>query len=723
MAEALRRDVPEVESVARMNDQPEAVIQVGEQRFTDSDVYAADSAFFRVFQGFELIRGNPATALTDADAVVLTRSAAERYFGRTDVLGATMRVDSTTRRVTGVVADVPPTSHFRFDVLTTLDIPPPLQDNWLANSWYTYARLSDEHRTAAFADKLEGMAEQYVGPQAAEAFGVPANQWLSQNDWRYFPQRLTEIYLHSDLQTEMEPVGNVAYVWTFAAVALFILLLAVINFTNLVTARATERAGEVGMRKALGAQRRQLAGQFLGEAVLTTALAFGIALLLMAAALPAFNNLAGTALSVAPLFTGPAALVVLLGLVGVGLGAGSYPALVLSRFEPAAVLKGAERSRSGGPGGRLRKGLVVVQFAVSIALIAGTLVVWNQFDYIQTKRLGLDKERVVAIERVQSSMGAQQEAFKAELRKLPDVAAVGATSRLFEVQGNTFAYFPDDRPPGESVAFSSMEVDARFVEAMDIEVVTGRSFDPARPTDTSAVLINQTAARQLGWDDPVGHTLGDGPDDSSPSRVIGVVEDFHFRSLRQRIQPLVLSLNATPEQVLVRLQPGSPSASFSAVRATWNDFAPGTPMAYEFLNTRFEALHADTQRIARLFVIFAGLAIAIACFGLFGLAAYMAQRRTKEVGIRKALGATVTQVIGLLSKDFLRLVGVAFVVAAPLAYWGMQQWLQNFAYRVDLGVGLFVGAGVLALCIAFLTVSTQAWSAARTDPATALRSE
>jgi putative ABC transport system permease protein len=721
MASTLRRDVPEVEAAVRLRGQPEVSVQIGDRGFTEDRVYAADSSFFSVFSGFELLRGNPETALTNAEAVVLTQSTAERYFGQTDVMGQTIQIDGATRRVTGVIADVPPTSHFQFDLLMRLQVPPQLEATWMANSFHTYVRLREDHNRTAFAEKLQGFVETYVGPQAAEALGVPAGQWLSQNEWRYFPQRLTEIYLHSDLQDEMEAVGSIAYVWTFSAVALFILLIACINFTNLVTARATERAGEVGMRKALGAQPGQLVGQFLGEALLTTSTAFVIAIIIASAALPSFNNLAGTQLSLSTLVTGPLGLGALVGVALVSLVAGSYPAFVLSSFRPAEVLKGADRSRSSGPGRWLRQGLVVVQFTVSIALIVGTLVVWNQFDYIQTKRLGLDKEHVVAIEQSQP-LEDQQDTFKDEVRQLQGVVGVGGTDRIFDNMNNTFAFFPDDRP-GENIALGSVEVDHHFVDVMDIEVTTGRNFDPARTTDTTAALVNQAAVEALGWDDPIGHTLGVEPNDESPYRVVGVVENFHLRSLRQRIDPLVLTLSETPNQVLVRMQPGATSETLAGLEATWQTFAPGTPLSYDFLDARFDALHADTQRMARLFIIFAGLAIAIACFGLFGLATYTAQRRKKEVGIRKALGATATQIVHLLSVDFLKLVGVAFAVAAPLAYWAMQRWLQDFAYRTDIGVGLFLGAGALAFAIALLTVGTQALRAARLDPATTLRDE
>lgn len=721
MAPTLHRDVPEVEAATRFTDRSEMVVRVGDRPFVERRVFEADSAFFDVFGGFEVIRGNPETVLDASDAVVLTRSTAQRYFGDLDVVGKTVEVDATTRRVTGVVEDVPANAHFHYDLLIPIDLPPDLRGNWTSNGFSTYVRLTERHDRAAFAQKLQDFVEQYVGPQMSEGLGIPVEQWLAESRFHYRPQALLDVYLHSNLQYEIEPTGSIAYVWTFSAIALFILVIACINFVNLVTARATERAEEVGMRKALGALRGQLAGQFLGEAFLTTVSAGVVALGLASFALPTFNQMAGTDLDLVGALAGPMGAMLLGGVVLVSIGAGGYPALVLSGFSPASVLRSAGTSHTGGSGKWLRQSLVVVQFAISITLIAGTLVVWNQFEYIQTKRLGLDKEHVVAIERSQG-LDEQQEAFKREVRALPGVAGVGASNTLFDQGVNNFHFQPDDRPAGEGVTLSTFAVDHRFTDVMDIEVVKGRTFDPARSTDTSAVIINQAAARILGWDQPTEHVLHPGQDEP-PLSVIGVVEDFHFQSLRRSISPLLLEFSPSPDQVLVRIHPGDASETMTAIEDTWSQFVPGTPMSFTSLDDRFASLHADTQRTARLFVVFAVLAIAIACFGLFGLATYTAQRRTKEIGIRKALGATAGQIVRLLSRDFMTLVTVAFVVATPLAYVGMQRWLRDFAYHADVGVGVFAGAGFVAFVIAFLTVSIQAFRAAQTDPAAALRSE
>ena len=722
-APVLMRDVPGIESATRIDEVDQPTIQLGNQTFVEDRVLSADSLFFDVLSGFQLLQGTPSQALATPASAVLTESAARRYFGTTDALGQTIRVNDEQRTVTGILADPPVASHIQFDVLTTLQLSPEVETSWLANSTYTYVRLRGDARPEAFRDQVAEVSDQYVGPQAMELLGMTRQEFEEQSGITYFAQKVTQIHLHSNMQYELGPTGSIAYVWTFSAVAFLILLLACINFTNLATARATERAAEVGMRKALGAHRGQLAGQFLGEAMLTTLVAAGLAFVLVQGGLPFFNAIAETNVQLGAV-TAPSVLAVLGGIAGVGGLAGLYPALALSGFTPARVLKGTQRSTTG-KGGWLRQGLVVFQFTITIAMMAGTAIIWSQFDYIQSKRLGIETERVIAINRA-AQLGDRQETLKAELQSLPSIASVGASNALFDAGNrgvNNFNWVPNDLPSQEGTTAATISVDANVADVLGIALNEGRLFDPARATDTLAVVINETAAQMYGFDRPTENTLRTVGPQGETFDVIGVVEDFHFQSLRQPIRPVILTLDAAPRKVLVRAKPGQAEAALAGIQQTWATFAPNLPLTYGFADTQYAQLHQDTQRTGRLFLVFAGLAIAVACFGLFGLAMYTAQRRTKEIGIRKALGATTSQIILLLSNRFAQLVGVAFVLAAPIAYLGMSHWLSDFAYRVDPSAGAFLGAGVVAMVVALGTVSIHAFRAARLDPATTLRDE
>ena len=728
MSAALVLDFPAVRHATRLYAfTGNVLVRRDERRFTEDRFYYADSSFFQVFDGFSLLRGDPATALAGPDALVLTASMAEKYFGDTDAMGQTLRADDRTWRITGIVQDMPANSHLRFDALASMEgLAQSLRRSmWLSTNFMTYVKLSPSADAARFEAGLSEWVRGYAAPQMEQFFGATFEE-LEAGGGRYhfFLQPLTDIHLQSQLQYELEANSDIAYVYMFSAIAAFILLIACVNFMNLATARSADRAAEVGMRKALGAQRRQLAGQFIGEAVLTTAAAFLVALVVARASLSLFNDIAGVALDFGSLFSGS----VVLGLVGliavVGLVAGSYPALMLSAFPPVAVLRRTSTHTSGGGDASLRKGLVVLQFTITIALLAGTMVVYNQLSYIQNKNLGYDKERVVLIERG-FALGEQQPAFKEQIRRLSSVASAGASDGLFLGDVSSTTFVPEGAPMSASQSFAYTTVDHDFIETMDITVTAGRDFAPERPTDSTAVLLNRQAVELLGWTDPVGRRLRM----PFPSRedpvytVIGVVEDFHFQSLHLRIQPLVLMMERTPQYVYARLQPGTTAAGIDALRATWQAFIPEEPFEYTFLDQSFAALHKATQRTGQLFGIFTGIAVLIACLGLFGLATHAAQQRTKEIGIRKALGASTPSIVTLLSKEFLVLVIISFGVAVPVAYLAMQQWLQDFAYRVDLSAGLFVLAGGLALVIALGTVSVQAFRAALTDPAKALRSE
>jgi putative ABC transport system permease protein len=713
---------PEVKQATRLGTTESATVQVGDRTFRETQLLAADSTFFDVFGGFTLRRGDPATALTDAEAVVLTAPTAERYFGTTDVLGQTLQIGETTRRVTGVLAPVPSNSHLQFSLITAQNLPREVATQWSGNNFYTYLRLGEGASAEAFGAKMDRFVRSEVVPQIEEALGVPLSDLLGQGvTYQYDLQALTDIHLHADSNYEITPTGSIETVYVFMAVALLTLLIACVNFMNLATARATERGTEVGIRKAVGAGRSQLAGQFLGEAVLTTAAAFVLALGLASLAQPLFTQLSGVPLSAGDLLGGPMLLILGASVVVVGLVAGSYPALVLSRFEPAQVLKESPTHGTGGGNTWIRRGLVVTQFVISIALIAGTLIVREQYDYIQSKRLGFEQERVVALDRGEA-LGGRQDAFLERIRQQSGVVTASMGDRLFGFVTQT-GYTPAGSSSKEPAPMNVIDVGARFVETLDLDLVAGRTFEPGRPADSSAVLLNEAAVEALGWtpSDAVGRQLQEMR--TAARTVVGVVENFHFRSLRERIQPLVLRFDDTQDQVFVRLAPGDPQPALDGLRTAWTQVAGAGPFQYTFLDQDFARLHRSTERAGRLLTLFAGLAIVIACLGLFGLATYTVQQRTREIGIRKALGATATQIVRLLSKDFLRLVGVAFVIAAPLAYYGTRRWLQDFAYRIDLGVGWFALAGGLALVIAFLTVSTQAWRAAQTDPTQALQQE
>ena len=722
LASVVENEIPEVVAATHFRHREAVTIQRRGQAFADRSVVYADSTFFNVFGGFELLRGSPETALDGTNALVLTASTAETIFGRLDVVGETLEIDGEAWRVTGVMADVPNTSHMRFQAVGTLQVPPDFNDNWTGLITYTYVKLTEGASLPAFEQKLKASTREYIAPQIEEGLGVSFEKFLEQGSrWGFFAQPLTSIHLHSTLGEEIEANGSITTVYVFGAIGLFILLIACINFVNLVTARAAERATEVGMRKALGAARPQLLGQFFGEAILTTAAAAVLAAIIAGLVLPVFNDLAGTRFGLGA-FLEPTVLLGLLGLVAVvGLVAGSYPAVILSRFAPAEALKSGQSHTSSQQGRRLRQGLVVFQFAISIALIVGTLVAGEQFAYVQSKRLGLEKEQVVAVEEA-GALGERQASFVRRLQQAPGVVASGAGGGLFTRRVPEQGFVPDQQPDRTVQPLKELTIGVGFVETLGIDVVAGRTFESGRPSDSTAVLINETAAQTLGWDDPLGHTLAE-PGDSVSYEVIGVVGDFHFQSMRDRIRPLALFLGDTPKSVYARLAPGSTSEALSDLEGLWSQAAPQRPFQYSFLDQTYDQLHRDVQRASTLFMLFAGLAVIIACLGLFGLATYTVQRRRKEIGIRKALGATATQVVGLLSKQFLTLVGVGAGIALPLAYWAMAQWLQGFAYRTTVGVGVLTGAALLAGLIAFLAIGYHALQAARLDPATTLRDE
>ena len=725
LAPALNRALPDVEQAVRISQRwgEGILVQRGENAFYEDRFFFADSAFFDVFGGFELQRGDPTTALAEPFSVVLTEQAARKYFGDANPIGQTIQAKGYNQihdlTVTGVADNPPPTSHVQFDLLVsfgtlraTMPSPDDL-DSWRHIAHYTYARLNADAR----ARTLEQALPAFVRAQRGAS---PGPQDVTTT---YELQPITDIHLHSNYDRELSANSDIRYVYIFGTLALLILAVAVINYVNLATAQAVRRAREVGVRKTVGAQRRQLTRQFLGESALLCTAALGGALVLARLALPVFNDLTGLSLG-AEAFDAQILLAVLMGGVAVALVAGAYPAFYLSAFRPVKVITG--RVQAGPAGSRFRKGLVVVQFAVAAALIASTLLIRQQLQHMQTKRLGLNEERVVSVHTRHALFG-QYDAFKQQLLQQAGVSGVTATSvQLPTTRTLDMSLAPEgiDREAWTretDITINMLQVDEDFRSVMEIPLVAGRDLTEATRSDEHLpVLINETAARVLGWDDPVGKTFqGFRP----APRVVGVVEDFHYQTLRQRIQPLVIMENTyAPRYVMARVQPGDLTGTLDALQAQWARVSDA-PFAYTFMDRRFDQVYRAERRMANAFQVFAGLAVFIACLGLLGLAAYAAERRTKEIGIRKALGASVAHIVALLSKDVLALVALACGIAVPVAYLAMERWLEDFAYRIDVSGWMFVAASAIAVGIALLTISYQAIQAARTDPATALRTE
>ena len=727
----LRTDFPEVEHATRLWYDPygSMVVRYKDQRFPEEAVFFADSNFFDVF-ALPFVQGDPQTALREPYAIVLTASTALKYFGQDDPMGQVLTLREPSDRdlfeytVTGVMADLPEQSHMAFDFLASyVTQRQSRSQSWLGFGVYTYVKLREDADADAVEAKFPALFASYGGPQIREAFDASlADFEAAGNHYRYFLQPLTDIHLHSNLEDELKPAGDARLVYLFVAIAVFVLLLACVNFVNLATARSARRTVEVGIRKTLGAQRFQIIVQFLAESTLLSLLALILAVTIVQLSAPLLSAVTGKTLTLtaadllrfAPVLLG-------LGLFA-GLGAGAYPAFYMAAFRPLAVLKQHGLGRRAW----LRDVLVVFQFGIATALLACTAIVYTQMQYMLDKRLGFTPEQVVVIEGTEV-MGPQGEAFRQALRALPGVVRVTNAEQVpgRHLDGAFFrlAGVPDDEVIAIEYTYASYD----YVETLGLELVAGRSLSRAFATDSLAVLLNETAVQQLGLDDPLGKQLV-WPDESTYT-IVGVLKDFHITSLHRQIGAVALlgpdPRNTTRPNLLAaaRLRIDDLPQTLASVEATWNRFAPQEPFVYTFLDETFAQLYEAERRTSRLITVFAGLAILIACFGLFGLAAYMAEQRTKEIGIRKVFGATVSGIVMLLSKDFTRLVLVAIVLAAPLAYLTMQNWLDTFAYRIEISWQIFLVTGSLVLVIALATVSYQAIRAALADPVKALRYE
>jgi putative ABC transport system permease protein len=692
-------------------------VKHGDLVFNEYGVGSTDADFFKVFT-IPLTEGNPDTALQEPNTVVITKTMSHKYFKGEEALNRILNIDGEDFRVSGVMADFPKNSHFHFDMLRSLNTyKERLADtNWFNNSYQTYLLIHEGASAASLEAKFPEIVRNYA------TAGQDYDGWLSRgNYWEYYLQPLTSIHLHSDLNGEFEANGNAAYVSASFLIALFILLIASVNYMNLATARSASRAREVGIRKVVGSTRGPLLRQFLAESLAASYLALIMALALVHMLLPAFRALTMRDLSM-PYLEDPVVIPALLGLaLLLGVVSGAYPAFFLSSVQPIKVLHG--RYLSGSRNFRLRNVLVLVQFAISIFLVVGTLVVQRQTEFMRSQNLGFDKEHVVVL-KTPLPLEERSRAFKDQLLALTQISAVSGSSTT---PGRSFRNW-GCRAEGfdESITLNICMCDEGYLETMGLEMVEGRFFSREFSTDAKAMVINEAAAKLIGWDDPIGKTISFSKEDTFT--VVGVVKDYHYESLHQSVRPGALMAQPgiwgiQEDYISARIQPSDIPRTLSRIRNVWNTFMKGYPLEYTFLDSDYDALYHNEQRTGRIFSVFAALAIGIGCLGLLGLASFAAEQKTREIGIRRVLGASVPGIMMLLSRDLLRWVALANLVAWPVAYLAMKNWLQNFSYRIDISWFFFVLAGIITLFIAWFSTSFQAYKAANTDPVTALKHE
>jgi putative ABC transport system permease protein len=719
---------PEVITFTRLLQQRATYVKYEEKQFKETKLAAVDSNFLQVFN-IRLIEGDAAKCLTEPNSIVVSKDFAGRYFGNADPIGKTVQIGISTLKVTGVINKVPDNTHFHFDAFMSMSFGPNIHQTWSNIGFYTYLVLNKHADPKKLEARFPDLVAKNVVPEIARDMGVSmAEAQKSVNTFRFTLQPLTNIHLYSHTKYELDPNGDIQYVYVFGALAIFILLLACVNFTNLSTAGSAKRAREVGIRKVLGSGKKQLVIQFLAESVLLAFFSIIIAFLLAYLLMPYFDRISGKQSSFHLLLTAKYLIPILLLGLGVGMLAGLYPAFFISSFNTIATLKGSAAASTSHKS-PLRSALVVFQFSVSTGLIIATLIVYNQLHFMQDKKLGYDKEQVVFLQDTYLLGNRDvQTAFKQSLLKDSRIVNVSISSNI---PGNpdmdgTQIYAKDkiaDETHAE-IHSNIFYVDYDYIPTLGIRMAAGRNFSRDFSTDSFGVIINQAAVRDLGWGhtNPIGKSIV--RSGQQEFKVVGVTEDFHYASVKQKIAPLMLRLGGTYRSgLIIKIKTRDVYNLLADIKKQWAVFNPGAPFAYFFLDEKFASLYASEQKTGQIFTAFAVIAILIACLGLFGLATHITQQRTKEIGVRKIFGASVQNILVLVSKEFLALVALACIIAIPLAWWAMHAWLQDFAYRMPVSPWVFAIAAFSAITIALLTVSYQAIKAAIANPVKSLRTE
>ncbi|WP_185218157.1 ABC transporter permease [Sphingobacterium mizutaii] len=722
VAATMKAEIPEVEEAARLRKGGTPLFVVDNKIFNEEKLASVDASFFEIFS-LPFIKGNQVTALNFPNSAIITESMANKYFGTTDVIGKNLSIKNnpTILKIAGVIKDIPKNSHFNFDVFTSLDgIQDSKSDSWMSSEYFTYVLLRKDASREKVKKNLKLLFDKNIATQFMSGFGMSYQDYQkSGNQIGLYLQPLTDIHLHSNFINDLSSPGDLRYIYIFSVVAVFILLIATINFMNLSTASGFKRSKEVGVRKMLGADKMGIRGQFMIEGILLTFMALLLAIVLVVLAFPLFNQISGKEIEIRNLdFTKTIPLLLVFGIC-VGLISSSYPALYLSAYNPLSVLKGKINQK--GNGLNLRSGLVVFQFMTSVCLIFGTIVVMKQLNYMRNIKLGYNKENVLIIPTW--SLGNNERTFANLLSEDSRIKNVSFSSYIpAGISGNNNYFIYPKGNPNQFVKSIRYDIDEQYIPTMGMEIKEGRNFSKEFGNDSLSVIINEAAAKELGWEEGgVGKTITN--NENKSLQVVGVIKDFHFRSLHEPITPLVMVLSGQTGTLILRTQNSDTEKLLQKIKSIYQSFSSDMPFSYSFLDERYAQTYQAEEKTGKLMSIFAGLTIFVACLGLFGLAIFTANQRRKEIGIRKVVGASTAGITRMLSINFIKLVLIAFVLASPLAWLMMNNWLQNFSYRIEIQFWMVALAGSIAVVIAVLTVSTQAIRAAQTKPVDSLRDE
>jgi putative ABC transport system permease protein len=729
IANAFLEEIPEIRGGCRIAFEHDINISYEDDAYTEKKVLLADSNFFDFFS-FKLLHGDLKEALSQPNSIVLTEKSAKKLFGFPDItetppLGKIIRYGTEGRAciITGIAEDPPHNSHFQFNMILSMESwELSKKPDWTNNILLNYVKLDNRADWKQVEAKFPGMVRKYIAPIVKAYMGIEFDDFLKNGGmYEYFLEPVKRIHLFSTVDNTIEQRGSINTIYILSAIVLFILIIACINFMNLSTARFSDRAKEVGVRKSLGASRGRLILQFLNESILFTLISMLLAMLILYMVLPLFNSISGKILTIYTLLSWEYIFALIFIILLVGFLAGSYPSIYLTSFKPTEVLRG--KVKAGLKSGGVRSGLVVFQFSISIILIISTLLIYKQLNLLETRDLGFEKENVLLIRNVEA-LGNNRNTFKEEVKKIPGILNVSISSAapphiiyssLFEPMDGT----------GSELGMTYCYADHDFLKTMNMQIVSGRYFSKDIPSDSNAVIINESAARKMGWDEAIGEKLDAKWDSDAPDlrEIIGVVKDFNFQTLRKDISPLIIFPGSDGNLMLVSLSPNDYPDKISRIEQVWKSINSGATFDYSFVDTEFDALYRKDQQLGKIIFIFTALAIIVACLGLLGLATFTAEQRSKEIGIRKSLGASSIGIVGMLSLEYLKLIGLAFLIAIPVSYVIINWWLNNFAFKINIGVLSFIIGGLLAVIIALLSVSFQSVKAANSNPVDSLKYE